>query len=397
MRYVIKKRTLQGFVLFFIIMFPAFQWLGFDMKFLGSGTPSYIRYMSLLSFALSVCLYAFGKVYKKKDMPIIFYTMAVFCISMFFYLNKGGVAFSAMISFVSVFYAVLYFARKYGVLLVDYIFVFFTIYWFVDFIAKITPISYKFIGSNYTFLGHKQIYSMLWALYIAVCLLRNYLRERRMSISQMGLLLLATVVTAWNGVVVTGLAMVAMIGLLIFYKDKKNRTSKILLLTFIIVSVLNYAIVFMSYQETFIGFLTMLGEDASLNGRTYIWSLFIPEIYKSPLIGVGYKTLGIDLSLWGEGRMGMDYCHNTILQELANGGLVQMILFVILNISTIKAAKKINNNKIRCLFFSTLVSFYLIMISESITYFCYFNLLVALISVIGEVEGTLEKTERKMV
>lgn len=126
-RFKIRKVTLYHAVLFFIMTLPAFQMLGFDMKFMGSGTPSYIRILSLISFVLSLFLYAAKKLYRRQDIPIILYTLVFFLISMYFYLHHGNVSFSAMLAYVSVFYTVIIFARMDGYLVLDYIYCFFNI------------------------------------------------------------------------------------------------------------------------------------------------------------------------------------------------------------------------------------------------------------------------------
>lgn len=379
-RFKIRKVTLYHAVLFFIMTLPAFQMLGFDMKFMGSGTPSYIRILSLISFVLSLFLYVMKKLYRRQDIPIILYTLVFFLISMYFYLHHGNVSLSAMLAYVSVFYTVIIFARMDGYLVLDYIYCFFSIYWIMEFLARITPIKNSFTSVTYTFIGHIQIYSMMWVTYVAVSLLRSHVSEKRISkIWQILFLVLASVLTWMSGTSISKVSIIAMVALLIFFKDKRNNTNKILLIVFIAVAVLNLAIVFMNFQDRFANVISLFGDDTSLNGRTYIWSLFIPAIAKSPMIGNGYKALGVDLSLWGAGRTGMDYCHNTILQELANGGIIQIIFFVLLNVFTIHRIKNIDNNKARIFVFSAMVAMYIIMISESVTYFCYLNLLIALI------------------
>lgn len=386
-RFKIRKVTLYHAVLFLVMTFPAFQMLGFDMKFMGSGTPSYIRILSLISFVLSLFLYGVKRLYRKQDIPIILYTFVFFSISMCFYLHHGNVSFSAMLAYVSTFYTVIIFARTDGYLVLDYIYYFFSIYWVVELLARITPIKNSFISDTLTFIGHIQIYSMMWVTYTLVSLLRAHVSGKRVNkLVQTVMLTLATILSWISGTIISKIAILAMVALLIFFKDKRNNTNKLLLIMFIAVAALNLAIVFMNYQDKFVNVMSILGGDTSLNGRTYIWSLFIPAIAKSPIIGNGYKALGVDMSLWGAGRTNLDYCHNTILQELADGGIVQIAFFVILNVFTTQRIKSIDNNKIRIFVFSAMVAMYLIMISESVTYFCYLNLLIALIENLDLIE-----------
>lgn len=386
-RVKIRKVTLYHAVLFFVMTLPAFQMLGFDMQFMGSGTPSYIRVLSLMSFVFSLFLYGAKKLYRKKDIPIVLYTLVLFSISMYFYLHHGNVSFSAMLAYVSVFYTIIIFARIDGYLVLDYIYYFFSIYWIIELIARITPIKNSFISDTLTFIGHIQIYSMMWVTYILVSLLRAYVSGKRINkVGQTIMLILATILSCMSGTIILKIAILAMILLLIFFKDKRNNTNKLLLIMFVAVAALNLAIVFMNYQDKFVNIISFLGGDISLNGRTYIWSLFIPAIAKSPIIGNGYKALGVDMSLWGAGRTNLDYCHNTILQELADGGIVQIVFFIFLNIFTIQKIKNIDNNKIRIFVFSAMVAMYIIMISESVTYYCYLNLLIALIENLDLIE-----------
>lgn len=383
----IRKKTLDHFIMFFLLMLPSFQMLGFDMKFLGNGTPSYIRILSLASFIISICLYVAKKLYKKKDMPILLYTLVCFIISIYFYIKNGNVSFSAMLAYISVFYIVIVFVRIDGYLALDYIYYFFSFYWIIELLAIVTPIKNSFSSVTYTFIGHIQIYSMMWVTYVVISLIRARVFGRSIStIWQVVFLAIATFLTCLSGTSISKVAIIVMGILPILFKDKHNNTNKILLIAFVIAIVLNIGVVFLNYQERFLSIISLLGEDSSLNGRTYIWSLFIPEIIKSPIIGSGYKALGVDLSLWGPGRTGMNYCHNTILQELANGGIIQVTCFMILNIITIQKIKKIESNTIRIFAFCAMVAMYLIMISESVTYFCYFNLIIAVVENLDLIE-----------
>lgn len=376
----INKRTTKNFLAFSIMMLPAFQLLGFDMQFMGSGTPSYIRILSLVAFVLSIGLYIISKSFKTKDIPVILYTGVVFFISIYFYSIKGNVSFSAMLAYISVFYATLYFVRKDSNRILDYFYYYFSFYWIIELIALITPLKKFFTSNTLTFIGHIQIYSMFWLMFLFICLMRLMENKERVSrLSTFILIILSTVITFLSGTSVSKIAVFVTLFCILFYKDKKNNTNTLLLIGFVVAIILNLSFVFMNYQNKFATLINFFGEDTSLNGRTYIWSVFMPAIIQSPIIGNGFKGLSVDLIQWGSNYSGLDYCHNTLLQEMANGGIIQTCLFIVLNCVTIESVKNIKNDRARITTFSIMLAMYLIMITESVTYFNYMNAIIVLV------------------
>ncbi len=386
MELKIEKKTIIDLIFLLFIFYPSFRFIGFEMSFVGTGTPSYIRIWSLLALIVTGFLYFVKSKYKKKDLPILIYCGYMLLISLYMRLKGADVAITSLLSFITSYLGSIYLIRSRGYKFIDILFIFFTIIILVETIVLLTPLNNSFKTSDtLTFIGHIQIYSMLWVTYISLALIKlsfieNDNKKYALNVKKIGIvimLLISTVVAWLSGVIAAKIVILFFLVLLFFFRNKVLNSAKWLRVFFIVSMIINVLILFFNYQNHFPFLLSLIGGDATLNGRTYIWSLFIPLLLKSPIFGYGYKTQGVILSNWGHVN-NMDYCHNTILQELIHGGVIQLILFVIIIFKTISHAEKCKNNALYHIAFCCLLSFFVIMITESITYYNYFNVLLAI-------------------
>lgn len=110
---------------------------------------------------------------------------------------------------------------------------------------------------------------------------------------------------------------------------------------------LSYLLIMFRIQEYFANFIqTVLHRDASLTGRTVIWTTAISAFVKSPLIGNGvvvyYPSIFSDWST--------TQAHNTFLNILVNGGVIGAGIFLLIFILVIRKVAKIQQHPYKKLF-----------------------------------------------
>lgn len=159
--------------------------------------------------------------------------------------------------------------------------------------------------------------------------LNDYLRCQRLSWETVLLFVLSQVSVVWGGTAAGSILVLLLFACIVFAKSFSFRRlirPTALLSMQIALFVL---ITFFRIQNYFAeGALAVLGKDATLSSRTYIWDSALRMINSS-----------LDSLLWGHGvlqnsdmvnLLNFVHCHNHLLQVLFNGGLVGFLLFVTL-------------------------------------------------------------------
>jgi O-antigen ligase len=89
-------------------------------------------------------------------------------------------------------------------------------------------------------------------------------------------------------------------------------------------------------------FISILGKDATLTGRTELWADLL-NIRIVPLIGAGYKSFWMGpwvLDLWEKYAFRVNQAHNGYLEIYLNGGLIGVGLLLAMIVSTGSKLKK---------------------------------------------------------
>lgn len=89
-------------------------------------------------------------------------------------------------------------------------------------------------------------------------------------------------------------------------------------------------------------FISILGKDATLTGRTDLWADLL-NIRIDPLIGAGYKSFWIGpwvLDLWEKYAFRVNQAHNGYLEIYLNGGLIGVGLLLAMIVATGSKLKK---------------------------------------------------------
>ena len=139
-------------------------------------------------------------------------------------------------------------------------------------------------------------------------------------------------------------------------------------------------------QEYFARYISMLGETTSLNGRTVIFRAFFEAVSKSKWFGYGQNGVNISTG-WGGAWNSLDYAHNTILQEMVNGGLVGLTLFFVTGMVTVHHTCKTENVYLKKIILCTLAAQMVIMCTESINAYGFYMLFLVLITYADRLYG----------
>ena len=126
-----------------------------------------------------------------------------------------------------------------------------------------------------------------------------------------------------TAMVVTALFLIAM--MLCMKKEIRKKVSRCNYLAVVFCGLAFCAlVVFMNVSGSFEQFASIFQKSGTTNSRAKIWQLSIQYFTQNPLIGVG---LGTDETNFV--RIGINHCHNVILQLLYSGGIVATVFFAL--------------------------------------------------------------------
>ena len=121
-------------------------------------------------------------------------------------------------------------------------------------------------------------------------------------------------------------------------------------------------------------FFAILGKDATLTGRTKIWSAALREIEQRPWLGYGYQAVWGDTSGWGpfawiskNAGFQAQHAHNSWLEQWLGMGLVGLIAWGLFYLQTLTLAViAVFRDRGALLAFPFLVVYSLVALTESI-------------------------------
>lgn len=248
------------------------------------------------------------------------------------------------------------------------------------------PLGNLITNDEYFFIGHRQSVPMVWALSMLLCTLKfehSGIKRGREFLKTFILVVIASFniinASVSTGIVVISVFLIMFVIMVVF--DKVDTINNVAMyVVYIVGLVINYLIIRLNFQNNFAFFLSRyLGETTSLNGRTVIFNAFFKAFDNSKIIGYGYNGIQVRTG-WGGAWDSLDYAHNTILQELSNGGIIGFALFLIAGfvaIYYVNKSPKLNQKKI---VLCTLVSQLIIMCTESVNYYNYYMLFLVIIT-----------------
>ena len=219
--------------------------------------------------------------------------------------------------------------------------------------------------------------------FIAVCIVMDRIQGESTKISNETLVIIVlsviSLLRAWSGKSVVGIALIVMYVLFIFGR----KLQKIFTARFVVI--VNFAIevgiVVFNLQDRFAYIIeTILHKDVTLTGRTVLWSSAIRMISKSPVYGYGI-TNGGTIKLYYLYGSSTHPVHNLILEllsEVGVTGLVLWFLYIVLSISVKKETIRKYKDTYHMLLFFIFVVLLMQITSGNIYHSILFYLLAAM-------------------
>lgn len=344
-----------------------------------------------------------GLVIKRGDKSrfIKYYVLYTFVLSiiMKFVTGNNNIPFGGLVGFSAAAFILIYVVKKKYNEVIDFFYKY--LFWVntINALFIVVPFLNDMLPDGYYFIGHRQAISMAWSLSVFLCLIGHNARMRK---NRKGILItvLYLMIATFNlfsaaSSVVTGLIVIAIFVILyvvmIVFK-KFNTINNIAMYSIYIGGlVVNWLIITLNIQNYFATFFSeILGESVSLNGRTVIFNAFLRAFDNSRLFGYGFCGVRVSTG-WGGGWNALDYAHNTLLQELTNGGVIGFILFAIMGVYAVHNACKTDDLYIKKVTLCTLAAQIAIMITESINYYKYYMVFLILITYISKINIHLKE------
>lgn len=168
--------------------------------------------------------------------------------------------------------------------------------------------------------------------YLCISIMNNYYHSK--NVIKLSFSILLAILNVLIPHVATAIGAMLLFVLFMFVTRNTNikKTYKILILSVVLLGV---SILFFRIQNIFSYFIEdILDKSLTFTGRTYIWDGSLEYIKSKIIFGHGYNASGI---AYHSGTLYQP--HNQILDLLANGGLIALILFVIYLIKSIRYSK----------------------------------------------------------
>lgn len=382
----------KNFIYAFLVL-PFFRPLGLEVKTFKFLYPIFTCWEVLILGVFAIILLASCRScrIRKSDYSIFIYLYTLYTLvqSIIFKVTQGR---QSVIPLLSVLFfclgtvAVLYVAKKDIVQLVKFFYGYFGVINVCNLIFYAVPALNNLLGDEwYYFCGHRQSLPMLWSMSVFVGLLKyNYDDKRnRHPLFMTVYILIPSFMMLISGVGTSIVALVVFLGLylLVFLRNKLNAINTFQLrIVYIVALLFNWLLITVNIQTRFATLISYyLHETVTFNGRTVIWDAFLRAVKESPIWGYGYNGIRVATG-WGGSWDNLDYAHNTILQELSNGGIVGFVLFFLMGYVALKAIDKLQNIDYKKIVLCVLGSQLVMMCSESISYYQYYSLFIALLA-----------------
>lgn len=333
------------------------------------------------------------------------YIIYTFAISFVFKFLNGNdlIPLVGLLSFCLSPLIVIYIAEKDYKFIVDFFYRYLLIINLLNFLfIVIPPLGSLITVKEYFFIGHRQAVPMVWALSVMLCSIKFNEQKGKAKGKRLLGLLLYVAIASYNilnaavstGIVVFGLFALMYIIMVVFNKIERINDASMYIL-FIAGLVVNYLIIAFNIQDYFSYYLARyLGETTSLNGRIVIFNVFRRAVSGAPIFGYGYKGLEVSTG-WGGAWDALDYAHNTLLQELTNGGAIGLILFITMSLFAIHGSLRSKNLNHKKIVLCTLVAELVIMCTESINYYGYYMVFLVIITYLHELDDIREISKLK--
>lgn len=252
--------------------------------------------------------------------------------------------------------------------------------------------AYFSVDGHLLFLGHVQVAAQLgivgiWVGFV-LCLSRVGLRRRGRVLIALSLLTMLMSDTSASLIVLLVLLAGA-----IYVKLKPKYDLLLIRARWIVVIWLGLNAMLFILQQLLESRGYKLGPiSVDLNGRMFIWKEIFGLLRGHWL--QGYGVYGVKIKVFWHswsGSEGMNYAHNQLLQLMLDGGILLLIAFILMLYAYMRQTDRVKNRKLRAFSNLCMMTFLIIMLTESVTEYYYFYVFLSLMGNLPEIVRAFEK------
>lgn len=367
--------TLFFTIFVFLSVFPI-EYLKITYSFY----KTFINTSCIISFLIIVLIFIKNNLFRKIDVCLVMFFLVYIFTTL---LNNGDIknALYTSLSSMTISFYIEYSLLKNNIVILKYIRLFLLILISINLLTQIIYPNGMYIDSKgfsyYWLLGQKNLIILYCLPTIIFTVFLDEINNKK-SIYTI-CTFLVSLISVFISKSATSLVIIVFITFSIFIR---NIISNIKLF-----NIKNYVIIYFIFQlllvnlkltSVFSRLFLKLNRDFTLTGRIYIWNRALQLIKEKLLLGWGCVTSITWYNPQYHVYTVASHCHNYILQILFQTGIVGMIIFFALLLSTIINLYKCKNNKIINIMSLILFGYFIMMITESFSFILLFYILIFL-------------------
>lgn len=202
---------------------------------------------------------------------------------------------------------------------------------------------YTGIASQNWILGFKNVMISYFLPAYIVGHIYNSLKKSKIRIKLLNIIIFLSCIISGSSTSIVGMSVIVILNYLPFIK---NNTKLFNLRNYFWVSIiLFFIIVIFRFQNAF-GFIIVdiLHKDLTFTNRTFLWDITLEQILKKPFIGYGWENIDVRHTMYNSQTV--ITAHNQILEYLYMGGIISILVYVYIILSTCNKVKNNYNNDI---------------------------------------------------
>lgn len=344
--------------IYFIILLPFFR------------TDYFTRFVSIsvIFNLLRVVSYIFVAIiiFKEKRISKTFSKLVLFSLTIIVptFLYNGNIA-TALNYFISLLcLAYLIDLNKKNIKFLNTLLVCFELLIYVNFFSMIlfpkglytTGTIYTGIATQNWILGFKNVMISYFLPAYIVGQIYNNLNRSEIRIKLLNIVIFLSCIISGSSTSIVGMSVIIILN---YFPFIKNNTKLFNLKNYFWISViLFFTIVIFRFQNVFEFIVVdILHKDLTFTNRTILWDITLEQILKKPLIGYGWENIDVRHTMYNSKTV--ITAHNQILEYLYMGGIISIIVYLYIILST---CKKIKNNYSDSIIKSISSSFFVLLI-----------------------------------
>ena len=159
--------------------------------------------------------------------------------------------------------------------------------------------------------------------------------------------------------------------ILLYFLQKINfKRFKFDTFMFLLYFVLNFIMLFTNFLNYLNPIFQILGKDATLSGRTFLWRGVLKTLHDNYLLGNGMRSILYDKTFFY--MSSAPYFHNSLITVLYRGGILSLLVYTLILTYVFLSIKKIKSNYIRNISFFTFIICIYLSLFDTIDFACLY-------------------------